>query len=108
MPKFLVKKYYSTFFEQEVEADNEDDAYEKSKDIRDVPSAMDELKDNLSLWSDADELSSNQESLTTFVNGLLHRCRKHLYLGISNYSENGFEQQGNLLKAFQGVFQSYL
>jgi len=60
------------------------------------------------LWTDADELTSNQGSLTRFVNGLFHRCRSHLYLGISNYSENGFEQQGNLLKAFQRVFQSYL
>jgi len=60
------------------------------------------------LWSDADEISSNQESLRRLVNGLLHRCKEHLYLGISNFNESGFEQQGNLLKALQRVLQSYI
>ncbi|MFN2215540.1 MAG: UvrD-helicase domain-containing protein [Anaerolineales bacterium] len=59
------------------------------------------------LWSDADELSSNQQALQHLVDGLLHRCKEHLYLGISNFNESGFEQQGIMLKTLQHVLQSY-
>jgi len=31
--------------------------------------------------------------------GLLHRCRRQVYLGISDLGEQGFEQRGPLLKA---------
>jgi hypothetical protein len=67
-----------------------------------------EVREGHILWSDADEIASNQESLNRLVNGLLHRCRKHLYLGICNFNESGFEQQGYLLKTLQRVLQSYL
>ena len=59
------------------------------------------------IWSDADEVEANQESLARFVSGLLHRCKGSLFLGISNFSENGFEQRGALLKSFQRVLQNF-
>jgi hypothetical protein len=50
-------------------------------------------------WTDADDLSANQEALCRLVTGLLRRCRQELYLGLSDLGESGFEQRGPLLKA---------
>jgi hypothetical protein len=50
-------------------------------------------------WTDADDLDSNQAALGRLVNGLLHRCRERVYLGLSDLGESGFEQRGPLLKA---------
>jgi hypothetical protein len=58
------------------------------------------------IWTDTDEVEANQKTLTRFVSGLLHRCKNNLYLGISNFSENGYEQRGVLLKSFQRVLQN--
>ena len=58
------------------------------------------------LWSDADEFESQKESLARLVSGLLHRCREHVYLGLSELGESGFEQRGELLKAFQKILQT--
>ncbi|HBG75303.1 MAG: hypothetical protein A2X25_12360 [Chloroflexi bacterium GWB2_49_20] len=58
------------------------------------------------IWTDADEVAANKKTLARFVSGLLHRCRGRLYLGISNFGENGFEQRGALLRTFQHVFQN--
>jgi hypothetical protein len=57
------------------------------------------------LWSDADEVAANQQTLVRLVTGLLRRCRGRVYLGLSNLGESGFEQRGVLLKAFQRVLQ---
>jgi hypothetical protein len=57
------------------------------------------------LWSDADEVAANQQTLARLVTGLLRRCRGRIYLGLSNLGESGFEQRGMLLKAFQRVLQ---
>ena len=51
------------------------------------------------LWTDADDLSANQQALSRLVTGLLRRCRDSLYLGLSDLGESGFEQRGPLLKA---------
>ncbi len=56
-------------------------------------------------WTFADEEQTNQETMARLVSGLLHRCRQKLYLGISNLGESGFEQRGELLRAFQRVLQ---
>jgi hypothetical protein len=39
------------------------------------------------------------------TSGLLRRCRERVYLGMSELGESGFEQRGDLLKAFQKVLQ---
>jgi hypothetical protein len=51
------------------------------------------------LWSDADDQAANQQSLARLVTGLLRRCRRRVYLGMSDLGEAGFEQRGPLLKA---------
>jgi hypothetical protein len=51
------------------------------------------------LWTDADEVAANQETLVRLVSGLLCRCREQVILGVSSLGEQGFEQRGPLLKA---------
>ena len=50
-------------------------------------------------WTDADDQAANQQTLARLVNGLLHRCRSRVFLGLSDLGESGFEQRGPLLKA---------
>jgi len=57
------------------------------------------------IWSDADEVQVSRESLARLTSGLLRRCRERVYLCISDLGESGFEQRGDLLKAFQKVLQ---
>ena len=57
------------------------------------------------VWSDADEVERSKETLARLVSGLLRRCRERVYLGMSELGESGFEQRGDLLKAFQKVLQ---
>jgi hypothetical protein len=56
-------------------------------------------------WSDADEVQSQKAALARLVSGLLHRCGKRVTLGLSDLGESGFEQRGELLRAFQHVIQ---
>lgn len=57
-------------------------------------------------WSDSDEVETSRQALARLVSGLLHRCREHLYLGLCDLGESGFEQRGELVRAFQKVLQS--
>jgi hypothetical protein len=57
------------------------------------------------LWMDADEVYAETESLARLVGGLLSRCREKIFLAIADLSETGFEQRGDLLRAFQKVIQ---
>jgi len=57
------------------------------------------------LWTDADEVQQSREALARLTSGLLRRCRERVYLGMSELGESGFEQRGDLLKAFQKVLQ---
>jgi len=54
-------------------------------------------------WNDADDVQYSKEALARLVSGLLRRCREHVYLGIAELGESGFEQRGELLRAFQKV-----
>jgi hypothetical protein len=56
-------------------------------------------------WTDADEVQANLEALEHLTVGLLRRCRTHLFLGLSDLNEQGFEQRGPLLSAFQRVLK---
>jgi hypothetical protein len=58
------------------------------------------------MWSDADEVQASKDSLARLVSGLLHRCRERVYLCLSELGESGFEQRGELLRAFQKVLNS--
>jgi hypothetical protein len=56
-------------------------------------------------WTDEDEFRVRQESLYRLVLGLVRRCRKAIYLGISELSEQGYEQRGPLLQAIQSALR---
>lgn len=54
-------------------------------------------------WSDAQEVQVAKESLARLAAGLLHRCRERVYLCLAELGESGYEQRGDLLRAFQKV-----
>jgi len=58
------------------------------------------------IWGDADETRTSQEGMARLISGLLHRCRERVYLGLAELGETGFEQRGELLRAFQRVIQN--
>ncbi|PKN90963.1 MAG: hypothetical protein CVU44_21900 [Chloroflexi bacterium HGW-Chloroflexi-6] len=58
------------------------------------------------IWTDADEVSAENEALARLVSGLLRRCRRKIYLGLPELGETGVEQRGTLLRAFQRVLQN--
>jgi hypothetical protein len=53
------------------------------------------------VWTDVEETQLRQQTLEHLVLGLLRRCRRGVYLGLSTYSEQGFEQEGALLRIVQ-------
>jgi hypothetical protein len=55
------------------------------------------------LWTEAHEFEARQTALHRLVTGLLRRCRKQVYLGISRLNEGGYEESGPLLVAFNRV-----
>lgn len=56
-------------------------------------------------WTDADEVKASQDTLHRLLVGLLRRCRKRVYLGLSELDEQGLEQRGPLLSALQQVLR---
>ncbi len=56
-------------------------------------------------WGDADEHAASQERLWRLAAGLLRRCRKQVFLGLSELGEQGFEQRGPLLWALNQVLR---
>ncbi len=57
-------------------------------------------------WTDADEFRSRREGLQALVRGLLRRCRRGVYLGLSQFSEEGYEDRGPLLQAVQRLLRA--
>jgi hypothetical protein len=57
------------------------------------------------VWSDADEVRTSQEAMSRLIGGLLKRCRERVTIGLAELGEAGFEQRGELLRAFQKVLQ---
>jgi hypothetical protein len=57
-----------------------------------------------SLWTDDEEYTARRETLHTLTQGLVNRCRKGIYLGLSDLGEDGLNQHGPLLRALQAVF----
>jgi hypothetical protein len=56
-------------------------------------------------WTDYDEVETNQETLYRLALGLVRRCRWKIFLGLSELNEQGFEERGTLIKAFQRVLR---
>lgn len=57
-------------------------------------------------WSNFDDLSSNQDTLTRVCLGLLRRCSEHVYLLSISLNESGNEERGKLLIAIQSVLRN--
>ncbi len=51
-------------------------------------------------WQDDDEVATNQAAMFRLIQGMLLRCRQRVHLVYLEVNEQGFEQQGALLKAF--------
>lgn len=58
------------------------------------------------VWTDFDEVTTSEDSLYRLVTGLLARCRKKLFLGLSTLGELGYEQTSPLLRVFNQVLRS--
>ncbi|MCR4406420.1 MAG: hypothetical protein NUW24_05790 [Anaerolineae bacterium] len=59
------------------------------------------------LWTESDEMEAQQTTLCRLVLGLLRRCRKRLYLGLSEIGEQGYEElHGPLPVAIQRVLRA--
>ena len=56
-------------------------------------------------WTDADEFSSNQESMARLVNGLLERCKSKVFFCTTGLNENGMEEKGRLLHCLQTLLK---
>jgi len=56
-------------------------------------------------WTDGDEFTTRQEALYRLTLGLIRRCRRGVYLGLSQLGEQGYEQKGPLLLAVQRVLR---
>ena len=56
-------------------------------------------------WNDEDEYIAGQERLYRLAIGLIRRCRKQIVLGLSELGEQGYEQRGQLLWAFNQVLR---
>ncbi|MEN8242676.1 MAG: hypothetical protein ABFS17_12190, partial [Chloroflexota bacterium] len=56
-------------------------------------------------WTDAEEVEVNREALYRLLAGLLRRCRKQVYLGLSDLSESGYESEGDLIRSIQRILQ---
>ncbi len=57
-------------------------------------------------WTDREEFASSQEALFRLALGLIRRCRKSIYLGLSDLGEGGYEMKGAFLRALQRVLQN--
>jgi hypothetical protein len=57
------------------------------------------------VWTDEDEFATRQMALGRLILGLVRRCRKRIYLGISELGGQGYEQRGPLLQAVQHVLR---
>jgi hypothetical protein len=58
------------------------------------------------IWTDVDDVETGRKSMARVVLGLLRRCRERVYLCLAELGESGFEQRGDLLRAFQRVMQT--
>lgn len=60
-----------------------------------------------SLWTDAEEFASSQEALYRLVLGLARRCRRKIFLGLSELGERGNEHKGRFLNILQKILSDH-
>lgn len=56
-------------------------------------------------WNDEKEVMAEEEALYKLITGLVHRCQGQIFLGLSELSEQGYEQRGALLDAVQRMLR---
>jgi hypothetical protein len=59
-------------------------------------------------WTDSDEVEAREEAMHRLAQGLIRRCRRKVYLGLSDLGEQGYEQKGPLLQVIQRVLRGLL
>ncbi len=52
-------------------------------------------------WTDTEEYAANQRTMYRLAAGLMRRCRKKIFFHYAEINEQGFTQQGELLKVLQ-------
>ena len=57
------------------------------------------------VWTDSDEVDAKRDSMERLLLGLTRRCRKGIYLGISEMGESGYDQRGPLLESIQRILK---
>lgn len=57
------------------------------------------------VWTDADEVAAQDDALLRLNMGLIRRCRRKIYLGLSELDAGGREQKGKQLQAIQQVLR---
>lgn len=55
------------------------------------------------VWTDLDEYETSRQNLYRLALGLVHRCRKKVFLALSELNEQGFETSSLFLKATQRI-----
>jgi len=58
------------------------------------------------VWDAENELAASYQTLEKLSVGLVNRCRKKIYLGMSELDVRGFENRGLLIRIIQHVLQS--
>jgi hypothetical protein len=60
------------------------------------------------LWDTEKELHASYQNLNRLSIGLLHRCRKKVFLGMSELDIRGYENKGLFIRIIQNVLQRAL
>lgn len=60
---------------------------------------------NGKLWSDMHENAANQQSLIRIMDGLIRRCREHIFMCTLGVNEQGNEERGALIMAVQTILR---
>jgi hypothetical protein len=65
------------------------------------PYLLNRNRDKSQLWTEAHEFEANQSGMEKVIKGLINRCGKMIFVNTVRTNENGSEQRGPLLQAFQ-------
>ncbi len=57
------------------------------------------------LWTDDDEVTTNQQTLMRLASGLIKRCSDHIYMCTITYNEQGMEERGALVMGVQNILR---
>jgi hypothetical protein len=61
---------------------------------------------NGKLWSDMHENTANQQSLIRIMDGLIRRCKEHIFMCTLGVNEQGNEERGALIMAVQTILRN--